>query len=282
MARRIILALFLTFALVFAARRLSERGPKDVYVEEGDIRVWHRTVTEVIVKTLEGRELNLQPFIKIKVEGPVYLRKIVEFKSEEKASVEHRRLIPQGNNEYSAYLPPLPKGQKIWYAIVLQRQDGTEFRIPRGSNFYEVRFKGEVSKGILVAHGVSMFAAFFFMILSFLGAIGIIRTGEGKRHTVSAARLALVFAFIGTVPLGFVLNKQTFGVLWEGWPFGRDITDNKTQIVILLWLLALLLVRGSAFWGGEAKDILDSKRFAWLVIVGFVASLALYLVPHSL
>lgn len=282
MTRRIIFALLLTLALAFAARKLSEREPMNLYIEDRDVKVWHRTVTEVIVRTADGREIKRQPYIEIKLDGPSHLRKTVDFKSRKKPQVEKRRLIPIGENKYSAYLPYLEIGEKIWYAIVLIRDDGSVIRIPRGNEFFEVRSKGEASQGILIAHAVSMFAAFFFMILSFFGAVRILRQGDEKSHTVTMSRLALIFAFLGTVPLGFALNKQTFGILWEGYPFGYDITDNKTQIVILFWLFSLLLVRGSSFWGGEEKDLLGKRVFAWAIIASFVASIALYLIPHSL
>jgi hypothetical protein len=127
-----------------------------------------------------------------------------------------------------------------------------------------------------------MFASFLFMVMALFGAIRILRRGEGKASAVRSARWVLALSFLGGWPLGFLLNYQTFGVLWEGYPFGRDITDNKTQFMFVLWLASLLLVRGSFLGRGEDRDRLGAKGFAWAVVASFIVSLGLFIIPHSM
>jgi hypothetical protein len=274
MARRIIIALLCTLVLLGAARRFTSGKPRDLHVEDGDIKLWHRTVTEHFGPG--------QPHIKATLEAPSMSKIVLHYKTPDDPAERKLGLFFIGNRQYSGYLPIYGIGSRIKYALTVTRPDGSVVRVPEGGKYYVLKFKGKAAKEAIAAHVVCMFGAFFFMTLALFGALGILRRGEGKRRAVSAARWALFFTFMGTWPLGLLLNWQTFGVLWEGYPFGRDITDNKTQIVFAFWLASLLLVRGSLFGRGEERDRLGPKGFAWAIVASFAVSLALYLLPHSL
>jgi hypothetical protein len=43
--------------------------------------------------------------------------------------------------------------------------------------------------------------------------------------------------------LGPLVQKFAFGELWTGVPFGWDLTDNKTLIALIFWILAVLMNR---------------------------------------
>ena len=38
----------------------------------------------------------------------------------------------------------------------------------------------------------------------------------------------VVLLFLGGIIMGPVIQKYAFGAFWTGWPFGHDLTDNKT------------------------------------------------------
>ena len=135
---------------------------------------------------------------------------------------------------------------------------------------------------MLVLHIIFMFGAFYFMIQSLWSAIEILSTGEGMKSAVLNARWALLCTFIGGWPLGYLLNYQAFGPIWEGFPFGYDITDNKTQLIFLFWHVSLLLVRGSFLGRGRERDLLGPRGFALAVLLSYIVSLFLFIVPHSL
>jgi hypothetical protein len=42
--------------------------------------------------------------------------------------------------------------------------------------------------------------------------------------------------------LGPVVQKFAFGEYWTGFPFGTDLTDNKTLIAFIGWIIALVAV----------------------------------------
>ena len=78
------------------------------------------------------------------------------------------------------------------------------------------------------------------------------------------------------------MNYFAFGVLWEAFPFGRDVTDNKSQIMFLFWLFTLFMVKGTLWGKGETKNLVSGRSYSTLVIVSFVATLLILAIPHSL
>ena len=275
MIKRIVLGLVLTVVLLGIARRLSTRNPRDINVEEGGVRVNHTTVTEQVGPG--------EPVISVRIEPADGGEPGIDFGQLGRAELRERRMVDSGGGLWEVSLPDVGKGNRLHYALRIIRQDGRVMRIPaQPDRFFLIKFKGEVSPIVLIVHIAFMFGAFFFMIQSLFGSVRILQGAEGKRGTVNAARWVLILSFIGGWPLGFILNYQAFGMLWEGFPFGFDITDNKTQLMFIFWLVSLLLVRGSLFGRGEETDILGPKGLAWAVMVSFVVSLLLFLVPHSL
>ena len=82
------------------------------------------------------------------------------------------------------------------------------------------------------------------------------------------AKWTAVLIFIGGFVLGPLVQKFSFGVLWSGVPLGFDLTDNKTLIAFLGWLLALFMMRR----GKQAR--------VWIVAAAILL-MAVYSIPHS-
>jgi hypothetical protein len=115
-----------------------------------------------------------------------------------------------------------------------------------------------------------MFGGFFLLILSTLHAWGLAWGREDHKAASSLAWWSWLVLFIGGVPVGFAMNYFAFNVIWEAFPFGGDVTDNKTQIALVLWALAAL--------GLSYKKNRRSGVFA--VLAGLLV-LAIFLIPHS-
>ena len=275
MARRIIISIIVTLVALSVARRVSTRRPIDASIERDGVVMHHRTVTEQVGSG--------EPLLSVTAEPESGSEAVVEFGRPGVGGFQRIRMEHVGGGRYDARLPDLGKGARWKYAIAVIRSDGASIRLPENpEKYFLIKFKGTVSKVVLVSHVLFMFGSFFCMVLGFLGAIRILKGLEGKQSTVNAGRWVLLLSFIGGWPLGFVLNYQTFGVLWEGYPFGYDITDNKTQLMFMLWLVSLFLVRGSFIGRGEDKDLLGARAFAWAIIASFIASFALFILPHSI
>jgi hypothetical protein len=274
-ARRIIIAVIITLAALGVARRVSMRRPADIEIARDGVRVHHRMVTEQVGPGT--------PPIIVDVEPPGGAEVFAEVGRSAAGGFHRVPLEHAGGGRFETRFPDLGMGARVRYAITVETSGGDSIRLPDNhEKFFLVKFKGAASKVVLVLHILFMFASFFFMVLALFGAIRILRGLEGKRSTVAAARWVLFLSFVGGWPLGFLLNYQTFGVLWEGYPFGSDITDSKTQVMFVFWLVSLLLVRGSLMGRGEESDRINARAFAWAIVTSFIVSLALFVLPHSI
>lgn len=272
---RIIVGIMVTVLLLGVARRVSTRRPRELRVELGHLVVEHASVTEQVGPG--------SPAISARIASDGIIEPSVLYRIAGEEEAERINMIQSGEGLWEARLPAVEKGGRIMYALTIRGEDGSMVRLPEEEeSFLLVKYKGEASPVILALHVIFMFGSFYFMIQSLWSAIEILSTGEGKSRAVSNARLVLLCTFIGGWPLGFLLNYQAFGTLWEGFPFGYDITDNKTQVIFLFWLVSLLLVRGSFLGKGEERDWLGPRGLAIAVLLSYLVSLFLFIVPHSL
>ncbi len=274
-AVRIVIGFILTIALLGISRRLSTRRPHDLTVEGEGFRIEHRTVTEQVGP---GR-----PDLALSAEGERALAPVVRYRVGKEHDLRSVAMRDRGDGVWEASLPGFVKGTKIYYAIEILGEGEIAARIPaERESFLFIKYKGKVSAVVLTLHILFMFASFYFMVQGVWSAAGIIAGRARKAEAVGHARWVLISSFLGGWPLGFILNYQAFGVVWEGFTFGYDVTDNKTQIMFVFWLVSLLLVRGSFLGKEEELDMLGARGFAAAVIVSFLVSLALFIVPHSL
>ena len=272
---RIVIGLLVTVVLLGMSRRLSMRRPHDLAVEGPGFRAVHLTVTEQVGPG--------NPEIILDLQGERALEPVVRYRVGSDGALRNASMTDEEDGRWRARLPAFEKGTKLHYMIELLDTGEVVARVPSDEeSMLYIRYKGEVSRIVLILHIVFMFASFYFMVQALWSAIGMlagrVRKGEAVRH----AKMVLFSSFIGGWPLGFVLNYQAFGVVWEGYPFGYDITDNKTQVMFVFWFVSLLLVRGSFLGRGEERDTLGERGFAAAMIVSFIVSLLLFIVPHSL
>ena len=165
-----------------------------------------------------------------------------------------------GTGTLKAELPAQPKLHKLEYFIKLFKDQITA-QIPADKHIV-IRFKNDVPIGILIPH---IFAMFFAMMLS-------TRTGLdffNKEPKVDKLALwTVIIFFIGGFPLGFAMNGFAFGTVWGGWPFGHDVTDNKTQIAFLAWLIAFYMIK-------------KNKNAKLAALLAAIIMIAVYMIPHS-
>jgi hypothetical protein len=243
-----------------------------------DIRITHTTLFEHVGPG--------QPEIILNVVPPVEIDARILYREPGVEAFDTTAVSEISEGKWSARLPARERGSRIEYGILIMREEthdrGGSSVASSESGYYTIKYKGEVSVTVLVLHILCMFAAFFFIIEALQGAIAMLWRGEDREFTVAQARWALLFTFLGGWPLGFILNWQRFGVMWEGWPFGYDVTDNKTQLVTILWLVIAGLSWKSFTCRRTGRDRLAPRKFAFAVIAAALISLATYLVPHSL
>jgi uncharacterized membrane protein len=68
--------------------------------------------------------------------------------------------------------------------------------------------------------------------------------------------------------LGPIVQKFSFDAYWTGWPFGYDLTDNKSLIAFIFWGIALIVMSR------------NRQNRVWPVLASLVL-LVIFLIPHS-
>lgn len=155
------------------------------------------------------------------------------------------------------------------------------FSMPDGSPF-ETKYRGEVSKPILIGHLGFMFGTVFFVALATVFGLGVLFGSAHLRVPLIFVSIAALFTLLGGYPFGFAMNWYAFGSIWEGVPFGTDATDNKTQILLVYFLLVALCGLGTITKNKFGRDLFGSKTLATLSVLSFLVMLGIYLIPHSI
>ncbi len=277
MRKRVLVGILVTLLLFVVARRMSKNRPSEMEMTYGDVRLTHLTVFEQVGPG--------QPEIILSVAPPVKIDAVVRYRTPGEDVFETVGMSEISEGVWAARLPGKEKGSRIEYGFRISHEEISEAGTSSASfqeGNYLIKYKGEVSVTVLVLHILCMFAAFFFIVEAMLGAFMILFMREEKEFTGAQVRWVLLFTFLGGWPLGFVLNAQRFGPIWEGFPFGYDITDNKTQLIAIFWLIVAVLSWKSFACRRTGRDVAGTRVFAAAVILASVLSLALYLVPHSL
>ncbi|MFU8843220.1 MAG: hypothetical protein ACNA7V_05375 [Bacteroidales bacterium] len=164
------------------------------------------------------------------------------------------------NGSLTGYLPPEPPAGKIEYLVTLTHE-GQTYEINEVP--VVIRFKGPVPAFFLWPHILFMFFAMLLSTRTGLEAI------FNRKQVRPLAFFTVLCLGLGGLVLGPFVQKYAFGDYWTGWPFGGDMTDNKTLVAFLFWLIAYL-------------RLMRNKPARIWVITASVVLLAIYLIPHSM
>jgi hypothetical protein len=278
MRKRVLAGLLITLLIFVVARKISKNRPSLETWTFDEVKITHTTVYEQVGPG--------QPEILLNVAPPEQIDAEVRYRAPGDAEFESVALEEVTSGLWSARLPAGEKGDKIEYGFRIAQNEqydrGGSSTAALESGYHLIKYKGEVSVTVLILHILCMFAAFFFIVEAMIGAVIMTVKGEDRDFTVAQTRWVLLFTFLGGWPLGFALNWQRFGMLWEGFPFGYDITDNKTQLIAVFWLIVAAMSWKSFICRRTGKDMAGDRLFAGTVMTASILSLILYLVPHSL
>jgi len=188
------------------------------------------------------------------------------------------------NNVYYAEMKIGDKGGRQLYYFEIRDNIGGRLAIftkPDGKPFV-LKFIGHVPAVVLYSHILFMFLTVFMITLGAIKGIELLKDKIDTRSLIVTYSLAVLFAFLGGYPFGFMMNSYAFGTVWEGVPFGTDATDNKTQLLFVYLLFVVLAGFGSLTRSKFGKDIFSSKALGGFGLLGFFVMLAIYLIPHSI
>lgn len=171
-----------------------------------------------------------------------------------------KREMKRDGEELIAYLPQQPPAGKLEYYLSFQK--GTSTAVVGEEKPVIIRFKGAVPSYVLLPHVILMFGA--MLISNLAGILAIVKDRRFRFYTFIAFGLLLV----GGMILGPVVQQYAFGELWTGVPFGWDLTDNKTLIAFVAYIIAVV---------GNLK-----KERPYLTVIAAFAVLVIFSIPHSM
>jgi hypothetical protein len=277
---KILVSIFFTIILSSFARRTTMVRSVHKVVEQDGIVIDHNTVPKQA-----GDEI---PVITAKVTGTSQVSLL--YKIGETGQFQSVPMNPQTGEEnvFVASLPHYPKATKAWYYIEATKgTDNGEIKVilpdKTTSAFKPVllKYEGKVPTYIVIPHVLCNFGAIFFMVLTLFSALDVRKGRKALKDTVQYPLITFILMFLGFVPFGIAMNHFAFGVIWEAFPFGKDVTDNKSQIILLCWLITLFLVKGTLFGKGEQKNFVSERGYSTSVIISFIITVAMYAIPHS-
>jgi len=170
-------------------------------------------------------------------------------------------IMEKKDSHLTAEIPFQPPAGKLEYKIILSSP--YQEKSITGEEPVVIRFKGHVPTSVLIPHIFVMFAA---MLLGIRAGLEALRK-EGNPRLLAV--LTTAFLVVGGFILGPLVQKYAFGVFWDGFPLGTDLTDNKTLIALIGWIAALIAGRK----GNPARR--------W-VLAASLLQFIIFLIPHSL
>ncbi|MFP4527514.1 MAG: hypothetical protein ACLFQX_03120 [Candidatus Kapaibacterium sp.] len=169
--------------------------------------------------------------------------------------------LERSGDTLKARIPHQPPAGKVQYHIILISPEGE--KIPLTENPLTIRFKGDVPAWALIPHIIFIFGAMLISTRTGLEAF------YGGRRVMPFIIITLIGLFFGGFVFGPIVQKFAFGVYWSGWPFGQDLTDNKTLVALIFWAIAFFRIRK------------NPGKTGWAVVAAIVL-IVVFLIPHSL
>ena len=158
------------------------------------------------------------------------------------------------DNAWHAALPVQPIAGKLEYYLTIDGKDYLK------DEPVIIRFRNDVPAYILIPHILLMFGAMLFAVYTLM--MVTMRMDYSKWLKITVATL-----FVGGFVFGPLVQHAAFGPWWTGFPYGTDLTDNKTLISFLFFLAALATLK----W----------KYNKWVVGLAVLVMIAVFTIPHS-
>ena len=245
------------FAIVFTLGIATyQRMTGPTYPKKGSITIAEK---EIKFKLLRSHSSSSDAIISIENKAKIFGGSIL-YKRYNTSDDWTEVTMAQNGDNIEGSLPSQPAAGKLMYRVFLKY--GNE-NYALNIEPTVIRFKGDVPAFILIPHILFMFLAMLFSTRTGLEALI-----KGKQ-TFNYAMVTTITLFLGGIILGPIVQKYAFGAYWTGWPIGKDLTDNKTAVVFLFWVIA-------------TYKLFKDRDKSVMAIIAMIILLAIYLIPHSM
>jgi len=245
-----IIAIILTVGLV-----IYQRSTGPTYPVRGEVTIDGEIIKYKLIRTFGG---DKDALVEIKTENDKITGSITQkrYKSYDEWSTTE---MQNKNGKLIGVIPNQPPAGKVEYTIKLNSNGKTYVLADEP---VVIRFKGAVPLSVLSPHIFFMFFSMLFALRT--GLELFFRRVDTKYYT----GVVLVTLFFGGLVLGPIVQKFAFGAYWTGWPFGHDLTDNKTLFVFIFWVIAWFVLRKKP------------QNRLW-PLLAVAAMILVYSIPHS-
>lgn len=159
------------------------------------------------------------------------------------------------DEEWQAQLPVQPVAGKLQYYLTVAGIDYLK------DEPVVIRFRNDVPATILIPHILLMFGAMLTAVFTLLMAMT-------RRDYGRWLKLTVAMLFVGGFVFGPLVQHAAFGPWWTGFPYGTDLTDNKTLLSMLVFIVALATLK----W----------RHNRWVVCLAVLFMVVIFSIPHSL
>ena len=250
-------ALWILAFLITLSTAVYQRRTGPTYPINGKTTIANTLIRYELLTT---HETGIDCPVQIEVQNPE-ISGVVLYKRHKTSDLWTSIPMERQENTLVGALPSQPPAGKLQYKVVLSHQ-GEDTSLT-GEKPVIIRFKGAVPLWALIPHVIIMFLAMLFSARAGIEAL------RPKSNPRTLALWTTGILFVGGFILGPLVQKFAFGALWTGFPFGFDLTDNKTLIAFIGWVIALIAGRK----GKPARG--------W-VLAAAILLLIIFLIPHSL
>jgi hypothetical protein len=249
--------LFWVLAIVLAGGvAVYQRMTGPTYPIRGEVQLGDELVKYQLIRTW-GEKRDARLVIPVKQEDVSGEFSYRRFKSHDEWESVAMERTEEG---LVAWIPQQPPAGKVEYEVSLFYNNGEMVLTEKPAI---IRFKGVVPDWVTILHVIFIFLAFIFSMRTGFEALA-----KG-RYTFGYTVFTVIFLILGGLVFGPIMQKYAFGAYWTGWPFGHDLTDNKTTVAAIFWLIALFY------------QLRNRAKRKWAAIASLVL-LLVYLIPHSL
>ncbi len=242
----------------------------------GEVLIEHRPVKEHIG---EGGAL-----ISVRIEGETSIRSTELLLFYRVGSRPFQSISLEAvEDNLQAMIPHQPRGTRVSYYLEARDPAGRRVTLPAqagADQLYRLKFKGHARLSLLLAHIGAMFVGALLFLLGAIFPVIYLRKEVRFERISKSVAWGTLLIFIGGFPLGMAMGYAVFGEPWTGLPIGGDVTDTKTLIVFIYWLVIVFLLKGTIFQRG--RDWVSREAFARLTILGTALTALIYLIPHSI
>ncbi len=242
--------------IIGAGTMVYQRMTGPTYPKDGTT-----TVAGTAVKYRLPRSMVIEADAQVSIKAPELLTGYLEYKRYKTDDDWTRVTLERKGEALTGALPKQPRAGKLLYKVYVAGADGTGVSLT-GEEQVIIRFRGMVPIWVLIPHVLAMLLAIVTAARAGLAAL------DKKSNPMAFAKWAAIFLFVAGFILGPLMQYYGFGLYWTGFPLGHDMTDNKTLVAMIGWIVALLAGRK----GKPARGWVLGAALLMFVV---------FLIPHS-